>query len=150
MKTRFVRIGLAVGMAALPGLLQPQPSAHYVPGSEGIKGGSLPPPGVYARDYNYFYWANQLNSPSGNQVGAACPSIFTYVNLPRLIWITDTKFLGGNVGVDGFLPLVYQKANANVIGGPFEGNTFGVGDLFVEGTLSWHLKHFDFALGSGV
>ena len=150
MKTRIKLLLLAASLASLPGILSAQPSAHYVPGVEGIKGATLPPPGVYFRDYNYFYWANQLNDPGGNKVGAASPSIFTYANLPRLLWITDTKFLGGNVGVDGFLPFVYQKANANVIGGPFEGNTFGVGDLFAEGTLSWHLKQFDFALGSGV
>ena len=71
MKTRFVRFVLAIGLAALPGLLQAQPSAHYVPGVEGIKGASLPPPGVYFRDYNYFYSADQVNDPSGNKIGPA-------------------------------------------------------------------------------
>ncbi len=121
-----------------------------MPGVEGIKGASLPPPGVYFRDYNYFYWADQLNDSAGNKNGPADLDAFTYANLPRVIWITDTKFLGGFVGVDGFLPLVYQKASANTPGGPFNGNTFGVGDLFAEGTLSWHLKQFDFSVGSGV
>jgi len=149
MKARIQFLVLAVSLAALPGILQAQPSAHYAPGVEGIKGASLPPPGVYFRDYNYFYWANQLNDLSGNSIGAANPSVFTYVNLPRLLWITDTKFLGGNVGLDGFLPLVYQKVDV-VAGAPFTGNNFGVGDLFAEGTLSWHTKQFDFSLGSGV
>src|SRR5208282_2374206 len=136
MKTRFVRIGLAVGLAALPGLLQAQPSAHYVPGSEGIKGASLPPPGVYARDYNYFYWADQLNDASGNKIGPADLDAFTYATIPRVIWITDTKFLGGFVGVDALLPLVYQQVSVNTPGGPFNGSTFGIGDFFGEGTLS--------------
>ena len=146
MKTRFARFVLAIGLAALPGLLQAQPSAEYVPGSEGIKGASLPPPGIYARDYNYFYWADQLNNSSGNDASPPNFHVFTYANIPRVIWITDTKFLGGYVGVDGFLPLVSQQVN--VMGS--SGNDFGVGDLFVEGTLSWHLKQFDFAVGSGV
>jgi len=146
MKARIQFLFLAVSLMALPGILQAQPSAHYAPGVEGIKGASLPPPGVYFRDYNYFYWADQLNDSSGNKNGPANLDAFTYVNLPRLLWITDTKFLGGNVGVDGFLPLVYQQASAT----GFNGNTFGVGDLFAEGTLSWHLKQFDFAIGSGV
>ena len=34
--------------------------------------------------------------------------------------------------------------------GPFDSTTFGSGDLFGEGTLSWHPKQFDFAVGSGV
>jgi len=147
MKTRFVRIALAVSLAALPGLLQAQPSAHYAPGVEGIKAATLPPPGVYSRDYNYFYTADQLNDASGNKFSPADLDVFTYVNLPRVLWITDTKFLGGYVGVDGFLPLVYQQASANP---GFSGDTFGIGDLFVEGTLSWHIKQFDFAVGTGV
>jgi hypothetical protein len=147
MKTRIQFLLLAASLAVLPGVLQAQPSAHYAPGVEGIKGASLPPPGVYFRDYNYFYWADQLNDSSGNKIGPADLDAFTYVNLPRLLWITDTKFLGGSVGVDGFLPLFYQQASANP---GFSANTFGVGDLFAEGTLSWHLKQFDFAIGSGV
>src|ERR1039457_3987431 len=115
-----------------------------------MHGASLAPRGVYFRDYNYFYTADQLNNSTGNKIGPADLDAFTYVNLPRVLWITDTKFLGGFVGVDGFLPLVYQQASANTPGGPFSGNTFGVGDLFVEGTLSWHLKQFDFSVASGV
>jgi hypothetical protein len=151
MKTRIQFLLLAVSLVTLPGMLQAQPSAHYGPGSEGIKGASLPPPGVYFRDYNYFYWADQRNDQAGNKNGPADLDTFTYANLPRVMWITDTKFLGGFVGVDAFLPLVYHQASLNT--GPassFSRSTFGVGDLFAEGTLSWHLKQFDFAVGSGV
>jgi hypothetical protein len=146
MKTRIQFLLLAASLAALPGIIQAQPSAHYVPGSEGIKGASLPPPGVYARDYNYFYWAGQFNDPSGNDAHVPNADVFTYANVPRVIWITDTKFLGGFVGVDALLPLVYQHVKA----GGFDSSTFGVGDLFGEGTLSWHPKQFDIAIGSGV
>jgi hypothetical protein len=146
MKTRIQFLLLAVSLAALPGILQAQPSAHYVPGSEGIKDASLPPPGVYFRDYNYFYWADQFNGPSGNDLHVPNADVFTYANIPRVIWITDTKFLGGFVGVDALLPLVYQSVKA----GGFDSSTFGIGDFFGEGTLSWHLKQFDFAVGSGV
>jgi hypothetical protein len=151
MKTRIQFLLLAVSLAALPGILQAQPSSHYVPGVEGIKGASLPPPGVYFRDYNYFYWADQRNDPAGNKNGPADLDTFTYANLPRVIWITDTKFLGGFVGVDAFIPLVYHQASLNLgPGSSFSGDTFGIGDFFAEGTLSWHLKQFDFAVGSGV
>jgi len=150
MKTQLVRYVLSVGFAALPGLLSAQPAAHYAPGVEGIKGASLPPPGVYFRDYNYFYTGDQLNDASGNKIAPADLDVFTYVNLPRVLWITDQKLLGGFVGVDGFLPIVYQQASANTPGGPFSGNRSGIGDLFGEATLSWHLKQFDFAVGIGV
>ena len=146
MKIRSVRFVIAAALTAMPGLLLAQPSAQYVPGSEGIKGASLPPPGFYFRDYNYFYWADQLNGPSGQKSGPPNFQAFTYANIPRAIWITDTKFLGGYVGVDALLPLVDQHVRA----GNFDSTTFGIGDLFGEGTLSWHIKQFDFALGSGV
>jgi hypothetical protein len=48
--------------------------------------------------------------------------------------------------VDALLPLVYQSVKA----GGFDSSTFGIGDFFAEGTLSWHPKQFDFAIGSGV
>jgi hypothetical protein len=146
MKTRIQFLLLAASLAALPGILQAQPSAEYVPGSEGIKGASLPPPGVYVRDYNYFYWADRLNGTSGKNNGPPDFDAFTYANIPRVIWITDTKFLGGFVGVDALLPLVDQHVKA----GGFDSSTFGIGDFFGEGTLSWHPKQFDIAIGSGV
>ena len=146
MKTRIQLLVLAAALASLPGILQAQPSAHYVPGSEGIKGASLPPPGVYGRDYNYFYWAGQLNNSSGNHATPPNFDVFTYANIPRVIWITDTKFLGGYIGVDALLPFVYQHVKA----GGFDSSAYGIGDFFGEGTLSWHPKQFDFALASGI
>ena len=147
MKIRSVRFVIAAALTAMPGLLLAQPSAQYVPGSEGIKGASLPPPGFYFRDYNYFYWADRLNDSSGNpNPHVSNFKAFTYANIPRAIWITDTKFLGGFVGVDALLPLVNQHVRA----GTFDSTTFGIGDLFGEGTLSWHIKQFDFAVASGV
>jgi hypothetical protein len=148
MKTPSVRYALAVGLAALPGLLQAQPTAHYVPGSEGIKGASLPPPGLYLRDYNAFYYASKLNDFSGNKITALNEfRAFTYANVPRLIWISDIQILGGNLGVDGLLPFVYQNLRIP----PFypEHSSFGIGDFFAEGTLSWHLTQFDLSAGAG-
>ena len=88
---------------------RPNPRPNTCRASEGIKGASLPPPGFYVRDYNYFYWADQFNDSSGNDLHVPNADVFTYANIPRVIWITDTKFLGGFVGVDALLPLVYQQ-----------------------------------------
>ncbi len=151
MKTQIVRLVLAAGLAGLPATLPAQPSSHYVPGVEGIKAASLPPPGVYFRDYNFFYTADRLNDTSGNRIAPANLETFTYGNLPRVLWITDVKFLGGYLGVDGFLPIAYHQAILNPgPGATFNHRTIGIGDLFGEGTLSWHVKQFDFAVGSGV
>lgn len=145
MKTTRITL-IAGAMTALAVSIQAQPSAHYVPGSEGLKGSTLPPPGFYFKDYNYFYWADQLNDATGHKSGPPNFEAFTYANIPRAIWITDVKVLGGYLGVDGLLPLVDQHVRA----GGFDNTTAGIGDLYGEGTLSWHTKQFDFALASGV
>ena len=146
MKNQSVRFVIAAALAAMPGLLLAQSSAHYTPGIEGIKGASLPPPGFYAKDYNVAYYATRVNDASGNNASPPNFETFAYVNVPRAIWITDTKFLGGYVGVDALLPLVYQHVRA----GGYDNGTFGIGDFYAESTLSWHIKQFDFAVASGV
>ena len=147
MKTRIQFVPCwRLSLPALPGLLQAQPSAHYVPGSEGIKGASLPPPGFYVRDYNLAYYATRLNDASGNNAHVPDFRAFTYANVPRVIWITDTQVLGGYVGVDALLPFVYQSLRVP----GYDHGTFGVGDFFAEATLSWHPKQFDFSAGGGV
>ena len=148
MKIRIQILMLAAALASLPGILQAQPSAHYVPGVEGIKGGSFPPPGFYFRDYNYFYWADQLNNSSGGNANIGNINTFVYANVPRFIWITDVKFLGGYVGMDAFLPLIYQHLEVGAVN--YNDSSFGLGDIYAAGNLSWHITQFDFAVASGV
>jgi hypothetical protein len=137
---------LAVGLAALPGLLQAQPSAHYVPGVEGIKAASLPPPGWYVRDYTVAYYSTRVDDWNGDNMTPPGFRAFTLANVPRVIWISDTQLLGGFVGVDALIPLVYNDLRYP----GYDHGTFGIGDLCAEATLSWHIKQFDFAVGSGV
>lgn len=132
-------------LAALPGTLQAQPVAHYCPGSEGLLAASAPPPGWYVRDYNVFYWADQVNNASGQSVGPANFKAFTYAQVPRIIWVTDVKFLGANVGVNALIPILYQDVTA----GGYKSSTLGAGDLLVDGFLAWHPKQFDFLLAGG-
>jgi hypothetical protein len=139
---------LIAGLVTLPGLVQAQPAAHYVPGLEGIKAATLPPPGLYLRDYNIAYQSSHVNDQNGNEVGAAGEHAFIYANVPRLIWITDQQVLGGYLGLDALVPLQYTHVRANSPG--FYSSTFGIGDVFVEGTWSRHLEHFDLAVGYGV
>jgi hypothetical protein len=135
-----------VVLASVPAALHAQPIAHYCPGSEGLLGPTVAGPGWYVRDYNTFYTADQLNDPSGHSVGPGNFNVFTYAQVPRIIWVTDQKFLGADVGVNTLWPLVYQDVTA----GPYHSSTFGVGDLLLDGFLAWHPKQFDFVLGAGV
>lgn len=143
MKTKSKIILLSVFVSALPRLLQAQGPApafggHYPAGVEGLKAGSLPPPGFYLRDYNYFYWSDKLKN------GPPDFDLFAYVQVPRAIWISDYQILGANYGADVLIPFVHTDVTA----GGAKDNDFGLGDIHVEPiTLSWHGPRYDLAVG---
>lgn len=147
--TRTVVALIAAGAFLVPAVLQAQPSAHYPPGIEGIKGASLPPPGIYLRDYNYFYYSDRVNDFNGDKISAADPEALVYANVPRLVWITDLEILGGNVGFDALLPLQYTDLSLNTPFGRYSDSKFGIGDVFAEVNWCAHLSKFDFSLGYG-
>jgi hypothetical protein len=54
---------------------------HYAAGQEGIKGGSLPSPGVYLRDDNLFYYGTSDLLPDYKS--------YIYLQAPQLVWMTS-------------------------------------------------------------
>ncbi|MCX7827053.1 MAG: transporter [Verrucomicrobiae bacterium] len=128
---------LALGAFAMCPVLQAQ---HYPVGVEGILGGSVPPPGVYVKDYNYIYWSDLYkNGPSDF-------SAFAYVNAVRPIWITELKILGANYGMDALVPFGYKDIEIDNFG--LNDEHFGLGDVYFEPILlAWHWKHVDLAVG---
>jgi len=138
MKLFTLRTALLCGLMALAGFLPAQ--THYPAGVEGVKGSSLPPPGVYFRDYNYIYFSDYFKE------GPPGFDLFAYVQAPRLIWITKHKLLGGYYGADIIVPFAYQDLDVSI----FRESRLGFADIFVEPiTLSWHLKQLDFSFGYG-
>jgi hypothetical protein len=146
MKRASTCILSSVALIGLSQLTEAQ-TAHYVPGVEGIKGASLPPPGVYLRDYNVFYYADRYNDSNGHEVSALGTKAFVYAQVPRVLWITELKALGGNLGVDGLLPLQYTDLKMN---GLINDRTFGIGDVFAEVTWSAHVQQFDLSAAYGI
>ncbi len=114
---------------------------HYPPGVEGVKGPSLPPPGVYLRDYNLFYAANDFPGSGLNDFDA-----LVYVNAPRLIYMTGKKLLGADYGMDLIVPFGYAKVKG--AGGLLDDDYFGLYDIQVEPLLlAWHFRQFDIGAG---
>ncbi len=147
MKKNTTCLLLAAALITLPGLSHAQPvvAAHYPAGVEGIKGSSLPPPGVYFRDYNLFYSADRFKD------GPPEFDIFAYVNAPRLIWMTDFKILGANYGMDVIVPFGYIDWEAGAPGNMSDDSYFGVGDIQLEPLLlSWHFPQLDLAASYAV
>ena len=147
MRTRLIKtIGslLITGLFALPNLSQAQPivAGHYPAGAEGIKGASLPPPGLYFRDYNFFYYSDRFkDGPPDFRLDA-------YVNAPRLIWMTPVNILGFDYGMDVIVPFGYLDYKYQTPAGKVTDRWFGVGDIEVEPLLlSKHFKQFDLSGG---
>lgn len=124
---------------ALPGIVSAQ--NHYPAGAEGIKAATLPPPGLYLRDYNFGYWASDFpGGPPDFDVRA-------YVNAPRVIWMTDLTICGANYGMDVIVPFGFSRVS---VGGAAD-NSCGLGDIQFEPVLlSWHRARWDFALAYSI
>jgi hypothetical protein len=145
MKSTVVKFHLVFASLVLAGVLstqaQPIVAGHYPAGAEGIKGASLPPPGVYFRDYSFFYSADEFKD------GPPSFDIFAYINAPRVIWMTDLEILGANYGMDVIVPFAYLDWS---VGGK-DDSDFGLGDIQIEPLLlSWHFKQFDVAAGYAI
>jgi hypothetical protein len=143
MKKLATALLLAAALAALPKLVTAQPivAGHYPAGAEGIKGASLPPPGIYFRDYNFFYTADRFKD-----LGLDF-EIFAYLNAPRLIWITEFEVLGANYGMDVIVPFGYLDWK---VAGQKKTH-FGLGDIQIEPLLlTWHFDQLDLAAGYAI
>ena len=149
---------------------------HYPAGSEGIKAGSIPTPGIYIEDYNALHLSDNFRgyTEAYNPVYPTGPlyqdfKTFDYVQTPRLLWVSDWKILGADFGMSLRLPIEYKESTysqrtsflgAPPNGGPGTGpipemgyishtdKQFGLEDIEVQPLLlSWHLKQFDFSTG---
>lgn len=138
---------LGAAVAAPAGALaQPSFRGLYPIGVEGLKSGTLPPPGFYLRDYNLGYYSDRLHDADGDKVPVDV-EVFAYANAIRPIWITDFKILGAHYGCDVLVPFIYK--NVKVAGQ--RDDTFNLGDIFIEPvTLSWHWQRADLGVGYGI
>lgn len=127
------------------GLPLPLHAQHYVAGVLGLECSTVPGPGLYTLDYSYFYSAGQLNTGAGIKADAAKLNAFAYAQVPRVVWITHKKVLGGSLGFEASLPLIYQHVRFNTTSGVFRGNTFSVGDSLIGPLMGWHTEKFDYA-----
>lgn len=147
MKCHPTHLFLASALLASLGSAAAQPivAAHYPAGAEGIKGASLPPPGLYFRDYTFAYYADNFAD------GPPEFDIFACINAPRLIWMTDWKLFGADYGMDVIVPFGYMDWEVGVPGAVTDDNYFGIGDIQLEPLLlSWHLPQCDIAAGYAV
>jgi hypothetical protein len=128
--------------------LAQQETSHYPPGAEGLKAASLPPPGTYLKWYNVAYNAHSLKDAKGKDVPVDL-NLEVFATVPRLIWMTEEKFLGADYGMDVAVPFV--NVDLRVASAGIDDSTFGLGDVLYEPVvLGWHFDRVDIGAAAGV
>jgi hypothetical protein len=122
---------------------------HSPVGLDGIKGGSLPAPGISVRDDNLFYYGTSGLLPDYKS--------FVYLQAPQVTWMTGYKILAADYGMDAMIPFIendttYKQEHTFPSGERMTftdgGNHFGLGDLKLEPILlGWRWKHFAVSAG---
>ena len=121
---------------------------QYVPGIEGLRAGSVPPPGFYFRMYNVFYTSDELMDKNGDEIPIDFEvDVVAIAN--RFIWVTDKKLLGANLFINGTIPLISTDIKIGALG--VDDDEFGLGDVNFEPVgLAWHGPRYDAALAVGL
>lgn len=112
----------------------PALAGHYVPGIEGVKAASVPPPGVYYKGYYVNYDVDDKADVTVNALAH------------RLIWVTEQKLLGGDLTLEAILPMINEKVK---VGGATVKSESGLGDLYLGGVIGWHGEQWDAVGGMG-
>ena len=148
MKKFFGVLWVMAAVLGMSGAAGAAADNEYPNGIEGIKAGSVPPPGFYYKMYNVFYTADTLKDSKGNDINNGF-DVTTFVNAHRFIWITDHKILGADYGMDMVVPLM--NVDLKVKAANIKDSQSGLGDIFFEPLiLSWHGPRYDLSFGAGV
>lgn len=130
---------LSIAAAISTCLAAPTFAGHYVPGIEGVKASSVPPPGIYYKGYYVNYEADKFD-------GGGPDKVTVNALAHRLIWVTPQEFLGGDLTLEAILPMVNEKVKA---GGATVKSESGLGDLYLGGVIGWHGEQWDAVGGMG-
>jgi hypothetical protein len=108
--------------------------SSYPQGVENFLSGALPPPGLYGLVYANDYSADRLNDQDGNNLNVPGFKVHANAIVPRLVWVADTKVLGGDVVLHAIVPLMDLKVSA---GGTTQSKS-GLGDITLGAGLAYH------------
>ena len=126
--TLKLSLSLIMGLSSTLTFATENGADSFALGAEGMMAGVLPPPGVYLLNYYQTYHAGQFdNGP---------PDFHLDVNafIPRLVWVTEQNYLGGQLGFFAVQPMVDLRLNA---AGMSDHNS-ALGDLILGSMLGWH------------
>jgi len=145
---RAIFAATVIAATMVPSTSYAQLKGHYVPGFTGLQNGSQGPPAVTIVLPIFFYTTDTLKNDEGDTLGAH-PRINSSFIGPGVLWVTNAKLLGGNLGGQ-ILPVAFMKAR---IEGPSLDvpGSFNFSDIYVQPLqLGWERPRADFVAGWGV
>lgn len=122
--------------AVLLGLSATAQAGHYVAGIEGTRSAAVPPPGFYYKGYAVHYGADDRNLDV---------DVTALAN--RLIFVSDTQVLGGQLGFETIIPLIQTDLEVK---GVLKDKHGGIGDVFAGSFLGWHGERWHSVAGLGL
>lgn len=142
-----------IGIAAISLLIFSANQTHalesgksiYSHGAENYMVGIVPPPGFSGLLYATNYSSDRLNDNNGNKINIPNFKVDATGIVPRLVWVSEKKMLGGNFVLDALVPLVHLRASA----GNVKFQDSGIGDVMLGTALGYHFSpnlHSAFAL----
>ena len=138
-------------LAALTALAGVGASAggHYVPGVEGIQAASVPPPGMYYLGYLVNYSIDELRAPGSSNTVPLSNTGTVSALANRFVYITSTKVLGADYGMEAIVPVIRKSLNFNAPG--ISESSSGVGDIYLGPlVLGWHGGNWDAVAAAGM
>jgi hypothetical protein len=114
--------------------------------------GLTPPAGVFLENDFYFYSgrvAGDISLPLGGQIAVGVKAKEQFV-LPTVLWVTDHKLLGGNLGFTVTQPIGFSQVDANVAARGRSESLGAFADPIVGTQIGWSKGDFHWQTGARV
>ena len=106
----------------------------YPNGADNFTAGAMPPPGTYGMLFAEHYSAHRVNDADGNDLNVPNFKVTANAVVPRFIWVTGAKLLGGDLSWHAIVPVVNLKVT---VGGASQTKT-GIGDITTGPGIGYH------------
>lgn len=134
MKTSLKLLTLSLVTAAAAVHATEGGGSTYAHGTENFMVGAVPPPGLYGMVFTSRYSADEMNDPTGKDLGIPGFKVRATAIAPRLIWVPGVKVMGGDLVTHVVAPLVNLKVSAL---GQSQSQS-GLGDMTVGVGVGYH------------
>jgi hypothetical protein len=134
---------------ALIGTAYGSESGNYPLGMTGLKNGTVPPPGIYLLNLDYFYRAMELKDKHGKEVTEVAGrrvngEVDIFANMTGVSYVTDKNVFGATYSATLFTNFGKVKGDVTLADLNVSAQKFSYADMYVEPVnFSWHLPRFD-------